>query len=272
MVLFPQHLGKLRHSWLILLILCCLSAYFLQQMELSALLVTSCIFAFAWFANSKTAALLWRQIATALFIVSALALAMHVLPGFHSLLVIDHVSLTPTAIPYSLYLNIDKTLVGLFILGLFYQRPANILPWRSTGKILLWLLPTIVSLIILAAVLLNYIKFEPKIIDGLWLWIWANLFFTCTAEEAFFRGLIQKKLVKRLDHFKSGKWLALIITSLLFGLAHLAGGWEYVLLSTIAGLGYGLAYQLTGRIEVSIFTHFIVNLVHISLFTYPALI
>jgi hypothetical protein len=59
--------------------------------------------------------------------------------------------------------------------------------------------------------------------------------------------------------------------ALLFGLAHAAGGWRYVLLATLAGTGYGLAYRRTVRIESAILAHFAVNVTHLLLFTYPAL-
>ena len=61
------------------------------------------------------------------------------------------------------------------------------------------------------------------------------------------------------------------VSALAFGLAHAGGGWRYVLLATIAGTGYALAWQRTGRIEASILAHFAVNATHFLLFTYPAL-
>jgi membrane protease YdiL (CAAX protease family) len=44
-----------------------------------------------------------------------------------------------------------------------------------------------------------------------------------------------------------------------------------VILSTIAGVGYGWVFGRTNRIEASILTHFLVNTAHIVGFTYPAL-
>lgn len=41
--------------------------------------------------------------------------------------------------------------------------------------------------------------------------------------------------------------------------------------ATLAGIGYGLAYWRSGRIEAAILTHFAVNAAHFVLFTYPAL-
>jgi membrane protease YdiL (CAAX protease family) len=66
-------------------------------------------------------------------------------------------------------------------------------------------------------------------------------------------------------------WCAIVMVSLLFGLAHLAGGWAYALVATVASVGYGWAYQRSGRIEVAIVAHFGLNLLHFGLLTYPML-
>jgi len=65
--------------------------------------------------------------------------------------------------------------------------------------------------------------------------------------------------------------LALAIASVLFGLSHFWGGWSYVALATVAGLGYGWIYQRTQRIAASILAHFALNTTYFFLFTYPAL-
>ena len=57
----------------------------------------------------------------------------------------------------------------------------------------------------------------------------------------------------------------------LFGLVHAGGGPTYVVLATLAGVGYGWVFLRTGRIEASILTHFALNAVHFLGFTYPAL-
>ena len=67
-----------------------------------------------------------------------------------------------------------------------------------------------------------------------------------------------------------GQTLALVIAALLFGLAHMAAGWHWVLLSGIAGLGYGLAWRF-GGLSAAIATHFGLNLLHFVFFTYPML-
>ncbi len=76
----------------------------------------------------------------------------------------------------------------------------------------------------------------------------------CMAEEAFFRGFIQKNLSLMMKKIRHGDYLALLIAALLFGLAHYAGGTKYVILATVAGMGYGWVYLTTKRIEGSILT------------------
>ena len=61
------------------------------------------------------------------------------------------------------------------------------------------------------------------------------------------------------------------LSASLFGLAHLAGGWQYVVVASLAGAGYAVVFQRTARLEMAILTHFAINATHFLLFTYPAL-
>lgn len=90
------------------------------------------------------------------------------------------------------------------------------------------------------------------------------------AEELIFRGIIQNLLEKvqicgkRLDPM-----LAIIIASMIFGYAHInnrVGGcevpnWTYVLLATIAGIGYGYVYQKTRSLVMSSTLHLLVDFI-----------
>jgi len=74
-------------------------------------------------------------------------------------------------------------------------------------------------------------------------------------EELLFRGLIQNFLQKTWNH--SGR--ALVVTSVVFGLAHVNNGpqpdWRYVLLATIAGFFYGRSYLQSGRLMAPALVH-----------------
>ena len=82
---------------------------------------------------------------------------------------------------------------------------------------------------------------------------------------------MQRFLVAGLAKYRYGATIGLVLAAVLFGLMHYPGGTKYVLLSTVAGIGYGWTYLRTQRIEASILTHFLVNCIHFVFFTYPAL-
>ena len=86
-------------------------------------------------------------------------------------------------------------------------------------------------------------------------------FLIAIPEELLFRGIIQNFLEKALRK----PTLALIVTSLIFGAAHLNNGprpdWRYFLLASLAGLFYGNAYQRTRGLLAPAFVHTLVDTV-----------
>src|SRR5689334_20178792 len=54
-------------------------------------------------------------------LVFGLALGMHLLPGFHNYILLKDWVLSSDAVPFTMYANFDKTLVGIFIIGLCGQ-------------------------------------------------------------------------------------------------------------------------------------------------------
>jgi uncharacterized protein len=205
-------------------------------------------------------------------IVVALLLALHLGPGFHNPVVLRDVVLSPGALPYSQYANFDKGLAGAVTIGVLgmarfdaaagWRRPIR-RAWPVVGGTIL--------VVMAASLALGFVRFEPRWTPIFWVWAPINLLLTCASEEAFFRGFLQREIARDLRGRRHGEAAAVAICALLFGLAHIAGGWRYVLLATIAGAGYGLACQRSGRVEPAILTHFAVNATHFLLFTYPAL-
>jgi len=119
---------------------------------------------------------------------------------------------------------------------------------------------------------LGYVRFDFKTTNVFFVWAVSNLFFTCITEEVFFRLFLQDTFLKISSKYT--KWSAPIgigVASLLFGIAHFAGGTKYIVLACIAGIFYGYAYYKTGKIEASILTHFLLNATHFIFFSYPAL-
>lgn len=210
-----------------------------------------------------------RYLGHGLFIVLALALSTHWLPGFYNGRGIDPQRFTDNAVLFAMHLNLDKPLIGFWLL--------LVCPWivgRRSLRLSLYattLALTLSALLALGgALLLGVIAWAPKWPDQAWLWLLNNLLLVTLVEEALFRGYIQGGLSRCLKDRPYGEHLALLLASLVFGLAHAGAGWQWVLLASLAGIGYGLAYRF-GGLAAAIATHFGLNLLHFSLLTYPML-
>lgn len=210
-----------------------------------------------------------------LLVLLALATALHWLPGIHNPLLVNAQQLTPDAIPYTLYANFDKGWAGLcLLLALWPSQQQNDL-WQCYRRGFWPVLPLTVLAALGLALGLGLVQPAPKWPDFWLYFIACNLLLTCVAEEALFRGVLQRTLrnwLAQREHMApNASWLAIGLVSVLFGLAHLAGGWAYACVAAVASIGYGWAYQRSGRLEVAVLTHFSVNLLHFGLLTYPML-
>ena len=202
----------------------------------------------------------------------AVAFAAHSVPGFDNWKILDTFALSENSRPFSLYLNFDKPLVGLFLLAFGAPLLTGGTAWKT---MLLGMLPVLLAAMLGVyglAYLLGQVAFDPKLNHVFLPWALKNLFFTSVAEEALFRGFLQRYLERALDRFDWGKIFSLTAISVLFGLAHSGGGTVYVVLAATAGLFYGYAFQKTGRIEAAILTHFLLNAGHFVFFTYPTVL
>ncbi|MFD2644923.1 CPBP family intramembrane glutamic endopeptidase [Pseudomonas japonica] len=207
----------------------------------------------------------WRVLGHSLFVLTAVALALHGLPGFDNARVIDQVRFSADAVPFSMHLNLDKPLIGLWLL--------LACPWivmaRRPRPGLAALAVVLTSLVCLGvAWLLGVVAWSVKWPAQAWLWLANNLLLVSLVEEALFRGYLQGSLQRWLTPLRQGDNLALGLSALLFGLAHVGGGWPWVALATLAGAGYGLAWR-HGGLPAALLAHFGLNLVHFALFTYP---
>ena len=207
-----------------------------------------------------------------LLLILSIPLMLHFsILGFDNYKYLDAIRVSENSTPYSLYFNLDKTAVGIFIIGFSFQY-VNV-------DFLAILKRIVICFIIMAllffplATLLGYSKFEPKLPHFTPIWILVNLFFTCLAEEAIFRRLIQQRVYDSLSntHTKYAFIISLLVASVAFGLAHFNGGIMYILLASVAGLFYGYVYHTTKRIESAMLLHVLFNLTHLLLFTYPSL-
>ncbi|WP_265435329.1 CPBP family intramembrane glutamic endopeptidase [Aeromonas media] len=252
-------LARQQKSGLILLGVALLTAIWLERLGPVAALVSLAGLLLAW--RTPTLPQPWRGVALTLVLLWALALTLHLVPGFDNLKVLDRVQAGPASVPFTLYLNLDKPLIffGLLLAWPALLGPGGTIRWRPLALLILPL-----AALLIAAWQLGTLKPEVGLPHWWWLFALNNLVFTCVAEEALFRGLIQQGVASR-----SKPWIGLLIASLLFGAAHLAGGPLLVLFAALAGACYGLAFLLSGRLGVAIAIHFLFNFAHLALFTYP---
>jgi membrane protease YdiL (CAAX protease family) len=201
----------------------------------------------------------------------SLALALHALPGFHNPIVLDAVRTSPKAPPFSLYANFDKASAGLLLLACFAPRLRS---WRDCRAIAA---PTLQAFALAALATLGLAWVAGQVQpDAKWppfapVFLAVNLLFTCVAEEAFFRGLIQEQLTRALTSLPGlASWVPIAVSTVLFGLAHAGSGLAYIGLASLAGLAYAAVYARTRRTEAAVLTHFLLNATHFLLFTYPA--
>lgn len=204
-----------------------------------------------------------------LVFIFSILLWYHKIPGFSNWLIVNSIMLSQDSLPFSMYLNFDKPLIGIFILGF------GSLPLLKSRKawvdMFIKTLPmALIGTFVIAglAYYFGYIKFEPKWGSFFIVWFLNNLFLSTITEEVLFRGFIQNYLLFAFKKLKIGNGLALLIAATLFAVVH-TGGLTYILLAFISGILYGWVYIRTNRIEASILTHLLLNSTHLLLFTYP---
>lgn len=207
-----------------------------------------------------------------IWVVLSAGLIVHQLPGYQGLLLAENEVLKANSLPINLYLNVDKALFSwsaLCFVPLFKRS----LP---SDKSFHWWLPALcvplgIGAVVAIAVSTGIVTWQFAVPNYFLLIALSNLINTCVAEELLFRGLLFKLAMSKLSGNRSPTRAVqvLAITSVLFGLAHFAGGASYMLVATAAGLLYGTVYLLTGRIVYAVLTHWLLNVTHMLLLTYP---
>ncbi|MGW8390235.1 CPBP family intramembrane glutamic endopeptidase [Pseudoduganella sp. HUAS MS19] len=252
----------LRHLWLVLLGLAITAGLAAGVLRPVAIVGIVALLAFSWLATRHGKAAV-RTLLTLLTLLLALALALHALPGYDNPLLLKDVRLSAESAPYTMYANFDKGVIGLVLLVFFCRRAGSwrdfAAAFRSQAAVVAALLCGVLGI----AWAIGFIHPDFKLSPYLPLFAAVNLLFVCVAEEAFFRGIIQGQLARY------GETMAVAVSGLLFGAAHLGGGWQFGALASLAGLGYALLYSKTQRIEIPIVAHFLLNLLHFMAFTYP---
>lgn len=248
-----------------LLLLTLSLALWQQTLQWPGLLLLAGLTLTAWLRKNYAYHRRLMPVLEAVLVAGAVALMLHLIPGFHNTPVAIKQQAGPLSAPFTFYYNLDKALVPFVLLACLptlVQAPAAAPRWRFAWPALIAAIPAL----LLLATLAGGLRIEPHAPAWLGEFMLANLFFVSLAEEALFRAWLQQRLSQWL-----GRWPALLIAALVFGLAHAAGGPLLIFFAALAGLVYGLAWQWSGRLWVATLVHFAFNLTHLLLFTYPVL-
>jgi membrane protease YdiL (CAAX protease family) len=184
---------------------------------------------------------------------------LHLFPGFN-----------PMKISPRFYLGYMAPIIGLFPLALLVPLASGVKDWKVVfTKGLGYSLAGIAVLSILALVS-GLVGFEAKLPTYPGIRYLSNLVLVAIPEEAFFRGFVQRELISFLPNNKGGRIWSLIITSILFTIAHLYWTLSLAILGFVflASLLYGWVYVKTGKIESAILCHFLLNFIHMTFFSY----
>jgi membrane protease YdiL (CAAX protease family) len=151
--------------------------------------------------------------------------------------------------------------------------------WKTGLRELIFFAPIVIAL----GLALGFLHPHANALRPSMLLTWGYIFvFIAVPEELFFRAWVQNLIEKRLSARLTGptddtagksaientnngtsrlpRILALVITSILFGLSHFNKrsthfNWRYVILATIAGIFYGRAWREDRRVPASAITH-----------------
>ncbi len=215
-----------------------------------------------WILYARSESTYTKMALFAAFIILSFAFKFDLFPGFHSLHFTDRYNL-----------GFNAPIVGFFPLALLVPLSRTKREWKDVFLKGSWLIVVGIGLMAIAALSAGAVKWDVKIPSFPVERYLSNLLLTAVAEEGFYRGFLQRELCGFFPKGKWGKCLALILSSLIFTLAHIfwSPGFEILGFVFIAGLLYGGVYLLSGRIESAILCHFLLNFIHMTFFTYFAM-
>ena len=151
-----------------------LLALWLDRMTLPALLVSVAGLLLAW--RTPTLPARRAMAARVVLILWAIALTLHLIPGFNNLKVLDQALAGPASVPFNMYLNLDKPLLlfGLLLACPMLLGKGGALRWRPQALLLLPL-----GALLVIAWQLGALKPEVGLPPWWWLFALTNLLFTC---------------------------------------------------------------------------------------------
>ena len=127
-------------------------------------------------------------------------LAVHAMSGFQNPVVLRDVVLSSGAMPYTQYVNFDKTLAGVLVLALGWFAPLRtVRDWSAMLRRAAPIVGATIAVVMAASLALGFVRFDPRWTPLFWVWAPINLLLTCVSEEALFRGFLQREIGVALD-------------------------------------------------------------------------
>jgi membrane protease YdiL (CAAX protease family) len=140
-------------------------------------------------------------------------LFLHLLPGFHNLQVIAPAPLSPDALPFGMYLNLDKPLVAFWVVLALATPMAGPDARATLSSALLACAGPRSRCGLGCALALGVVGWTPKWPPSGWIWLINNALLVTLAEEALFRGYLQQRLAMLWRGHAWGSWAALMVAA-----------------------------------------------------------
>jgi membrane protease YdiL (CAAX protease family) len=207
-------------------------------------------------------------------ILAGLCLAIYRPSGFEYPLIWNPGPLYEGGSPFALYVNLSKAVGGyLMIIWLMPELPSQVkaLLHAPPARIAMNAMTVVlaISLVLVAAAALFDVGWQTKLPDGILYFVTVNLLVTVVSEEAFFRLLIQRQVMRFFQSKRLGISVGLGFATVLFAIAHSGAKGPLFILFLLAGFVYAAVYARTKSLLASIAAHFGVNFAHILLLEYP---
>jgi hypothetical protein len=241
--------------WGTLICLCILSGIVAGNITWIGLVFILCL-ALLWiFYDRKPSVVIFLAL-----ICLGISFKLRLLPGYY-----------PFFITPKFAIGLENPLIGLFPLALFVPLAKDRRDWTSVIKGLGFGCAGIAIIAVLATIS-GATHWHFKLPPHMGARTLSNLVLTSIPEEGYYRGFIQKNLCDYFKNIKMGNVLALILTSLLFSVSHIFWSPNLGILAFtfLASLLYGSVYLFSGKIESAILCHFLLNLIHMTFFSYHA--
>jgi len=197
-------------------------------------------------------------------------LSEHIFPGFNNMIYLKNYAVSEASRHHDEYWNFDKPFLMLCLINYYMEghyKAGNLIHSIKVGFVLTLICSAILAIVGLG---MGYIKLDIKWPEIIYSWALLNIV-AVFAEEGFYRAFLQRLFAGHLGRFigRYGDIVSLLIVSALFGLSHFRMGFIHAVLCAVAGFLFGYGIVKSKRVEACMISHFLLNMLHLILFTYP---